>query len=391
MTQELARDAVDRHRSMGAFGKPVYQSHTQLRALLQQRRRPGLADYFARPHFDADSGEIRWTTELPGSARRRTDLDAEAQARVDARLIALHDELDALGAELRGQGGGAASFASVIEQAAKVPAEGDFVHVVGDQPVIAFWGFEDANGRSVDPSLEARARAALPLAAPATPSSTPTAAVTTPPPAHAPAAFVPEPPAAAAPAVALAKPRGSRWPWLLLLLLPLLLALAWMLSRCNASSPIPLNPDGVPKTAGRDAVAPLDIPPGALERGDLSFLEGVWQLGEHRVNVYEGRPDNVVGSDRVVLRFERDGSGDAHLVERLRRGAAAPDCSAKLAARTDGKKLYFERVACATPGRRDLEVGSSRHECVREANGRTLCYGVNTDGVRWAAPLKRLQ
>jgi hypothetical protein len=372
LTQELARDRIDRHRSMGAFGKPVYQSHVQLRALLQQRRRPALAEYFARPHFDAESGEICWTTDLAGAVRRRADLDAGARVQAEARLQAVHDELGTLAVDLRAQGGGAASFASVLEQAMKVPGDGDFVHFVGEQPVITFWGFEDARGRSVEPARQV-------------PTLQPTAAST--------AAAAPVVPAAAEPAAVAAAsvpPRRRAW-WLWLLLLPLALALAWALSRCVPAGPIALGAGGVPLTEGRDAVDPLDIPPGALERGDLSFLDGVWQLGERRLGAYEGRPDNVVGSDRVVLRFERDGSGNAHSVERLRRGAAVPDCTATLAARTDGKKLYFERQACVAPGRPDLTVNGSRHECVREPSGRTLCYGVNPDGVRWEAPLKRLR
>jgi hypothetical protein len=377
---ELARDRVDRHRSLGAFGKPVYQSHVQLRALLQQRRRPGLAEYFARPHFDADSGEIRWTTSLPGVVRRRPELDDAARAAAQARLEEIHAELGALASELRGQGGGAASFASVIEQAMKVPRDGDFVHLVGAQPVLAFWGFEDAQGRSVDPALH---------------DPGPTAPQ--PPGGHAPAALAdtaPRPvsvdPGPVAPAGT--PPRRRRWWWLwLLLLLLFALALAWALSRCTPPGPVAVGADGVPKTEGRDAVDPLAIPEGALERGDLSFLEGVWQLGERSLQAYEGRPDNVVGTDRVVLRFGRDGSGSAHSVERVRRGAAVPECTGKLSARTDGKKLYFERGACTTPGRPDLTINGSRHECVREASGRTICYGINHDGVRWEAPLRRLR
>jgi hypothetical protein len=147
----------------------------------------------------------------------------------------------------------------------------------------------------------------------------------------------------------------------------------------------------VPDTVGRKANTPLEIPPGALERGDLAFLEGTWQLGEERLNAYKGRPDNVVGSDRLVLRFAKDGTGTNHAVERLRQGQRAPDCSGALKARTDGKKLYFERMSCEVPGQPSQSVMGSQHECLVEANGKTMCYGVNKDGVRWEAPLRRLQ
>ena len=70
----LARDKIDRYRSMGAFGKPAYQSHVQLRAMLLSQRKPALANYFAKPTYDPDLGELRWTAEVPGAARRLNEL-----------------------------------------------------------------------------------------------------------------------------------------------------------------------------------------------------------------------------------------------------------------------------------------------------------------------------
>ena len=60
-------------------------------------------------------------------------------------------------------------------------------------------------------------------------------------------------------------------------------------------------------------------------------------------------------------------------------------------ARTDGKKLYIELGDCRVPGRPDLDVNGSRHVCQVEKDGTTMCYGVNEDGVKWDAPLRRLQ
>jgi len=67
-----------------------------------------------------------------------------------------------------------------------------------------------------------------------------------------------------------------------------------------------------------------------------------------------------------------------------------PDCSGPLKARTDGKKLYFERMGCNVSGSSQNSVMGSQHECLVE-NGKTMCYGVNKDGVRWEAPLRRMQ
>lgn len=372
---QLARDKLDRFRSLGAFGKPAYQSHVQLRAMLLAQRDATLANYFARPVVDAEAGELRWHAPLPGEARRVRDLGPDEAQRAVDEMRRIRDALLDFIAQLRRQGGsqpgGAAAFASLLEQALKVPEQGDFRFVVGTQPVIAFWGFEDAAGASVDPA----AQAPLPTA-PAAAAPVPAVAPT------------PEPllPPAAAPVVER-KRRG--WWWLLALLLALgLIALLLFLQRaCTVATP----PGGLPDTTGRKAEKLLEIPPGALERGDLSFLEGAWQLGEERLRAYQGRPDNVVGSDRLVLRFGKDGTGTNHAVERLRHGKAVADCSGGLSARTDGKKLMFERLACNVPGQPGLALNGSKHECLVEAGGKTMCYGINQDGVRWEAPLRRLQ
>jgi len=212
----LARDKVDRYRSFGAFGKPAYQSHVQLRAMLKAKRGEAIANYFAKPTFDPDLGELRWTAEVPGTARPLAALSpdeftrgVEALDRVHRQLVGFVDELRAQGGS---QPGGAAAFASLLEQAMKVPADGEFLYFVGEQPVIAFWGFEDRNGASVDPAVAAP-RLAAPVAPPA---------------------------AMAAPAMPLpvepARRKRPWWWWLLWLLLALLL-LALLLLLPRACTP----------------------------------------------------------------------------------------------------------------------------------------------------------
>jgi len=55
------------------------------------------------------------------------------------------------------------------------------------------------------------------------------------------------------------------------------------------------------------------------------------------------------------------------------------EMSGKLRAYTDGKRLYIERD------------DGTRHECEVRQDGRTQCYIVNSDGLRWNAPLRRLR
>ena len=173
----LAHEKIDRYRPLGAFGKPAYQSHVQLRAMLLAKRGPKFANYFAKPTYDADTGELRWTAEIPGEARAWHTMSAEEQVTRALDLEVIRSGLASYAQELRAQGGdaqtgGSQAFASLLEQALKVPAQGEFLYFVGEQPVIAFWGFETQAGASIDaaamvPQFAARARAADVAAPPA--------------------------------------------------------------------------------------------------------------------------------------------------------------------------------------------------------------------------------
>ena len=250
----LAHDKADRYRSFGAFGKPAHQSHVQLRAMLKAKRSDRFANYFAKPTVDPDSGELRWTAELPGVARGWHEMDAEEQGQRALDLEVMRSGLLGFVQELRAQGGaqpgGAAAFASLLEQAMKVPSGGNFLYFVGDQPVIAFWGFEDASGHSIDPAAQAPRLAAPAMAVP---------------PAVAPLA-----------ATAVATRRRPWWWWLLWLLLALLLlALLLLLPRaCTPDGGLDLRralpgavaPDAAGSAPGaRGATGPDGMPPVAAD------------------------------------------------------------------------------------------------------------------------------
>lgn len=407
----LARDKVDRYRPLGAFGKPAYQSHVQLRAMLLAKRGPKFANYFAKPTYDADTGELRWTSEVAGEARGWHAMSPQEQATRALDLEVIRSGLASYAQELRAQGGtetgGSQAFASLLEQALKVPAQGEFLHFVGEQPVIAFWGFETQTGASVEPGAVA--------------------------PQYPPRGFTPET-AAVATTPSEEKRKRPWWWWLLwtLLALLLLLALLWLLRACAPVPPVadptppveepkppveepkppveepkpppeepeppveeippekpkptppkpkPPPKDGPPQTKGLQPGKELQIPKGALEKGDLSFLEGLWQLGEGRLNEYKGRPDNVVASNRTVFQFGKGGTASEHEVERrdARTGQPLPSKSERLRVYTDGKRLYIQNE------------NGAKHECEVAPTGRTHCYIVNPDGHRWNAPLRRLR
>lgn len=148
----LAHEKIDQYRSLGAFGKPVYQSHVQLRAMLKAKCGDTAANYFARPTYDPDLGELHWTSEVRGEVRAWHEMTEEEKIGRALDLEVIRSQLLGFTQELRSQQQGASSFASLLEQAVRVPEEGNFLYFVGDQPVIAFWGFEDRNGKSVDPA-----------------------------------------------------------------------------------------------------------------------------------------------------------------------------------------------------------------------------------------------
>jgi hypothetical protein len=244
---QLAHDKVDRYRSLGAFGKPVYQGHVQLRAMLKGKLGERAANYFAKPTFDPDMGELRWTAEVPGAVRGWRELRGDEQAERALDLEVLRSQLMGYAADLRsqsaGQPGGAASFASLLEQAMRVPAQGDFLYFVGDQPVIAFWGFEDRDGASADPSAVAPRLVPAPgLAAAAAPVI--------------PAVLAPEP---APPA-----PRRRAWWWWLLwalLALALLALLFFLLRGCTPQlTGLPSADPAASAPLARPAESPASVP-----------------------------------------------------------------------------------------------------------------------------------
>jgi hypothetical protein len=156
---QIAHDKIDHFRALGAFGKPVYQSHVQLRSMLRAKRGERAANYFAKPTYDPELGELRWTAEVSGPVRGWHEMSEQEQVDRALDLEVVHSQLKSYAQDLRqqpgGDSGGAASFASLLEQSLRVPQSGNYLYFVGDQPVIAFWGFEDRGGSSVDPGVQA--------------------------------------------------------------------------------------------------------------------------------------------------------------------------------------------------------------------------------------------
>jgi hypothetical protein len=393
----LMSGPADRHISLGAFGSPIHHQHAQLRAMLLARQRKDLADYFARPIQDTGSGEIRWLAEVEGTPCRFEQLSPqeapavrEKFARIQSDLAALAQSFRLLPGAAHASAGTGPAFAAVLDGAQRVPETGDFLFAVAGQPVIAFWGFRDHQGQGVIPNLP-------PLPMPHKPAGPLLAAVPL-------SAFN----APATGSVASAR-RWPAWPWWLLPLLVLALAAWWLLSQRHDNAvespptppqaPVAVDPPGsaLPATEGREAAAPMAISPEALASGDLSFLQGLWQMGKGRISLYSGSPDNVTGSVRGVLEFGSDGRGRHHTLEGMRhgrgetRGPPIAPCSGDLSAAIEGKTLLITLGPCINEGSNEPSFSRSRFECSISDTGATVCKTVNEDGLSWRIDLLRIQ
>jgi hypothetical protein len=363
----LAQDDQTGFKPLGAFGKPVHLSHLQIRSVLRSQGSPALAHYLAVPIPEGQSSKLSWMAEVEGPVRRLEELPSPQQGR--ALVESLTQELEGLVQRLRHSGshpGTAAAMASVLDQARKVPAPGEFLRFVGDQPVLVWWGFErPGESPTTDP---------LPNKTTGLPALPPREKTTS------------QSPPSAKPQIPPSEPVPVRkwqpwWLWLLILLL-LLAALALLLSQCSSSM----------QTAPAPA-ASLSIPEGSPEKGDLSFLKGNWQFGEGRLTIYVKDPKNVVGSEVNTMVFDDKGRGKSFAIERRAHGPEEqggqplPDCEGDARAFWESSKLVIEQSQRCREG---TKAFSSRHECERNQDGSTSCVTVNSDGVRWGAVLKRI-
>jgi hypothetical protein len=293
--REIAAGKMEGLVALTAFNSPVYESHGALTDLIRARlgERHGLV--FAKPGLA--NGRIVWTTPAPGPIRSWRTLSPAERAVLDPRRAALGADLAGLAKTLARAGINTreGNLAHVLQSAMEVPS-GEHVYAVGDQLVLAFWGFRSPEG-AIDPF-----GAALP------------------------------------PARAVPRRRWSLWA-LLLMLLAALGLLAWLLrphpvppAPPPAPKPTPVQPPPLPPPPPPPKPVPLPppvtpppppppppvkpppvhaaLPENRWQKHDLSLLKGCWLLG-HSVGSYLTNDAGVV-TDRGTTRAERlcfDGAG----------------------------------------------------------------------------------
>ncbi len=436
-------------RRWGRWASRWFHAHVQLKAAITQRLGPEHAACFARPDRDPRDDTVRWVADVPGPARRWTELAPDEQARLALAMEAMRAEFRGYIAELRAAppnpgalGTTPQAFAAMLEQALHIPGP-EHLHVVGEQPVFSFWGFHQADARGIEGlSLQPAPAAAAATAMP--------------------------PPVAVAPV-----PWWRRWWWLLALLLLLLLLALALLGPWGCAEKIGLVPPGPtqdkpvdpkpgePPATGVVPVVPGTVGPGVIVPGgpgatgpgatgnvtpsDPSKPEPPKMeppkpepptteppkpeppkppespeppkppepppqqqqpppppkpmeippdaAGRGDVGFLDGqwksRKGLVDQQDGKPLeqfyRFDEKGKG-----ETVVRRADGVECKAPAEARFDGGKLTVEEKGSPTcPDGRSY--GSSRTECERTATGATVCRGVNPDGSGYRVGLDKVQ
>jgi hypothetical protein len=256
----LCRRATEGLAPLGAFNQPVHRNYAQIRAALLSELGPRYADYFARPDVEGDGHRIGWIASGIGEPRRWVDLPPDEQQRLEPIKQEIQKGFETYRARLdaAAENSPQNNFGKVLAQASRVPSS-EFLYFVGDQPVLAFWGFKAMTARDgIDPLRLTPGGMTLP------PGGVPLV-----------------PPAVAVPAaVALAERRRPWWLWLLLflLLLLLLLALWWWWHRPallgslvppvplvqHESAPAPVAPNPQTVTPARPGQAGAIVPGGGV-------------------------------------------------------------------------------------------------------------------------------
>ncbi|MEZ5669415.1 MAG: SrfA family protein [Alphaproteobacteria bacterium] len=195
----LATGSVGELQALGAFGRPVHSLYAQLRAVVGARLSARHAALFAEPVMHSSDNRIDWYAPVDGQARRLADLPPQEAQAAQATLQQLLAELSALSAQMAASTNDSdQALGHLISLALSTPDD-SHLFVVGDQPVLSFWGFARRGGTAQ----------AAPL--------------------HGFGGQAAQPAAAAAPVAAIAVARGSPLPWLMWGIAFLLLVLAALL------------------------------------------------------------------------------------------------------------------------------------------------------------------
>ena len=384
-------------RALGSGGRTAVASFEQITRTLRQSLGPDHASLFAEP--SPRGGSVDWFTEAERGETpvRLTDADAGLRNRGLARLETLVRDVEAKAVSLRkSDRQDERILGDMLTHAREIPSA-DAVFLIGERPVLTFWGYVRDSGQPAVKPLNAlllRPRAEVPAAPPPI-APTPERVTDGPPPRVVESLAAPRSasPAALGPAIL--------WALLTLLLLTCGVELlrgcalglphgltGWLLDYCAAPPDAGASADLAAerarqaklqaeyddlvrqaalarqacqiKTGKGDApqtpvpkprppvVAPTPTPPKEQMKipekptGSLAFLDGCWKAHDGLTYVVDGKDTGKTLG--MTYCFNKDGSGSRF----VRFDADGSQCRGTAQARLDGDKLTItlDRAAC---------------------------------------------
>jgi hypothetical protein len=135
----------------------------------------------------------------------------------------------------------------------------------------------------------------------------------------------------------------------------------------------PTDPGDAPQPPAQQ---PLAIPEQALTEGSTEFLNGSWNTG--------GLDDSK--GNRIQMSYDfKDGSGRVKV--KRKRGDVQDECQGEAQSAIEGGQLVIHQRDVRCPDGSSIQ--DVRVECDREADGRAVCEGRNSDGSVFDAEFTR--
>lgn len=163
----LETGPIGEMQALGAFGRPVHSLYAQLRAVVEARLSSRHANLFAEPVLHSAHNRIDWYASAAGAPVRLADLPPDQAQAAHAVLQQLSADLSGLSEELKASANDSdQALGHLIGLSLSTPDD-SHVFVVGDQPVLTFWGFaRQGGGVQTAPLYGYGGQAAQPAAAP---------------------------------------------------------------------------------------------------------------------------------------------------------------------------------------------------------------------------------
>ena len=138
--RQLSTTRLEDVLALGAGGRSLLHSHTQLSRYLERVLTPLHARLLAEPEVDEQRGIADWYTVAAGEPRKLMDLPEEQKAIQFSRLSRLLQDIGDHATSLENSESITdREHAAALQQIVQVPSV-DHVYFVGDQPVLTCWG-----------------------------------------------------------------------------------------------------------------------------------------------------------------------------------------------------------------------------------------------------------